>query len=327
MNTQQHSVLFGPYGTQLSTLGKQRGFIVEKPTDVLGNSAIADAIGDIVDGYLDAGAKRFTVPAFDARALLRENGGLKDYRAVTERRLQIVLERLERRKDLNREQIQGLFSLGPKNDCYEPDQAPDTKESAEFHRDQVEQVDALSKKYGIQLTLQFETFPDGEEAEGVAIALRGLNREKIDAILSYPFTYEGTPLGDESFSSIIQRVDQHRNGLRIRHGLNCGPIEGIQKALSALGELSRRVKVVYPNASSRPQKELDSATTINGLSDRRKTAAFIRHLAEHHELEIVGGCCGYNQEDIHELANGTHVSSEIPPTDVKSRLETQTTVA
>ncbi|MDF2378808.1 MAG: homocysteine S-methyltransferase family protein [Candidatus Gracilibacteria bacterium] len=307
--------LFGPYGTRLEQKAAKHHFSYGDPTDILGSAAVARAVGDIADEYLNAGARAITIPCFGARWSLHKHDGLKEYNKLTERNFQIVLERLNNRSDITRDKVRILFCVGPKNDCYDPKDAPSIQESAEFHEKQIRQIDALTRKYQTPVTALFETLPSGEEAEGIAIALKKFHKGVTNAILSYPFNYSGSPLGEETFLDIIKRVDAHQNGLMISHGLNCGPIEGVAKVLNQLGDKKKRVSIIYPNASSKPHAELNNVGVNHGVINSQETTAYLRYLSALAELAVIGGCCGYDESNISDLSQNNEVQVHTPPTD------------
>lgn len=311
-------ILFGPYGTQLEQVAKEQGFSVGSPSVLLDNAPVRQAIGNIVSGYLATGARGVTVPCFGARSLLHQSDGTHIYKRVLRESLHIVLEQLERRVASTRHKVKIMFCLGPAFDCYDPEGAPTLLESVDFHDQQIAAVRELSRKEKIPVTLVHETTPSGEEAEGIAKALRRRIRDadRINAIIGYPFTYDGEPLGDESFQDIIRRVDRTAGDLLLGQSFNCGPIEGALKALKSLGSWAEKIFSVYPNASSKPHLELNGSNGHHQLMDPFHAAQHLRFLAATYGLQLIGGCCGYDHADVATLVRTESSSPLLPKTDL-----------
>ena len=326
--THQPATLFGPYGTRLEQESKRQGFALRGPRDVVDSSHVRQTLGTIAHEYLDAGARAVTIPCFGTRQLLHAQEGEASYLSALKESLDLVLENLGSLSQGLRRQLSLLFCLGPMNDCYAPELAPDVRESADFHGRQIAAVQEISKTVRAPITLLFETIPSGREAVGIALALRHRQQSRKDlrGIVSYPFTIEGRPLGyDEHFPEIFSRV-QRAGSTAIRgQSLNCGPIEGAAKALKDLSRAGHQVLGVYPNASSRPHHELDQSDVHHGLIDREATAAFLRYLGAKHALQFIGGCCGYGHEDVKAIAARQWVSPQLPPTDMQRSLLLQRT--
>lgn len=316
----QPTTIFGPYGTRLEEEAQKKNFLLDGPGDVIASGTVRQTLGTISHEYLRTGARGVTVPCFGSRTLLHEAGGERAYRSVLKESLGLVLDNLEGLSSRVRQDLTLLFCLGPMNDCYALELAPNVKEATEFHSRQISAVEEVSRSVHIPLTIIFETIPAGSEAVGIARALRQRNRRNLSGIVSYPFTIDGTPLGRETFPSIFRRVKEE-GGTRALKGqsLNCGPIEGAAKALETLNAHGHDVLGVYPNASSRPHHELDQVDGTKGLIDRHATAAFLRYLGKKHALQFIGGCCGYGHEDVKAIAGSALISDRLPPTDVTAR--------
>lgn len=309
--------LFGPYGTRLEQKAEAQGFQLGGPTDVISNSSVRSAIGSIAREYLNSGACGMTIPCFGSRQLINQNGGYQVYQEALTESFGIILDHLSKLRQSVRQKLTLFFCVGPANDCYAPEKSPGVLESAEFHEIQISTIQRITQVTGISPIILFETIPSGREAEGIALALKKRNQisRPLNAIISYPFTYQGSPLGDKSFVDIFRRVKKVGSHSLIGQSLNCGPIEGAAKALSILSRQGERVLGIYPNASSRPHHLLNEVDTHHGLPNREATAAFLKFLAAQHALHFIGGCCGYNHEDIAALSEPGLMSPVLPPTD------------
>src|SRR5258708_22054852 len=117
-------ILFGPYGSVLSSLGISSNVLTVKRQGQQHWYRIAVEL--IARGYLNAGATMPTVNAFFLRSLLKE-GFIELYKEMLSLNLEALLAALG---DKNYGRI--AICLGPANDCYQPLLAPDTAEAHLF---------------------------------------------------------------------------------------------------------------------------------------------------------------------------------------------------
>ncbi len=312
------NILYGPYGTRLKEESQRQSFSLSGPTDVIHNTPVRESISMISQEYLNSGARWATIPCFGTRNLLHDDDGKRSYSSVLKESFNLLVSNLEKAKQEVKNEISLVFCVGPVHDCYKPELSPKAKAAAEFHEQQIAIIQEVTKHCRAPLTILFETIPSGQEAEGIARALKKRRKKhhQLKGIISYPFTATGEPLGNESFPDIFRRVLKHNSPALLGQSLNCGPIEGAALALEQLSRDGLQPLGVYPNASSKPHAELDTAEDSHGLINPKATAQFLRYLAFQYQLKFIGGCCGYTHQDIAELLDSETTSSALPPTDL-----------
>lgn len=153
----------------------------------------------------------------------------------------------------------------------------------------------------------FETVSTIEEAIGIA---RATAHHRTPCLISFVIDHDGNLLSGENPLDAIRAVDAATSHFPYGYGFNCCPIEGIPKALEKLGDLASRIKALYPNASSRPQRTalegLSSSTgQVIGARDSDGVAKYLNHLARKYRIEIIGGCCGFGTEDVSKIVSAT----------------------
>jgi len=170
-------ILFGPYGSVLSSLGISSNALTVKRQGQLHGYRIAVEL--IARGYLNAGATMPTVNAFFLRTLLKE-GFFELYKEMLSLNLEALLAALG---DKNYGKI--AICLGPANDCYQPLLAPDTAEAHLFAKRQYELCIEVLNRFGLSISdvvILHETIGTGREALGISQAAQSLN---IPLIISF----------------------------------------------------------------------------------------------------------------------------------------------
>ncbi|MBI2638130.1 homocysteine S-methyltransferase family protein [Candidatus Peregrinibacteria bacterium] len=304
--------LFGPHGTLLEDEERKTGIIgLADPKQILNGPRYRDAVISVARSYIDAGARVAATNTFRVRHVLdgSDPSRIDRYRAIVRGHLlalQTAIDGID-------EEIIRVISLGPAGDCYKPHEAPDRLQAEEFHGYQASTVAQLDVDFA-----WFETVNTIEEAVGIAIAAK---KAGVRCVISFVIDSEGDLLSGESIYDAIREIDGVTNNYPFGFGLNCCPIEGIQKAMQKCGSLRHRIIAVYPNASSFPPNELSGKALhdhVLGVVDPDGVAAYLHGLARENHLQIIGGCCGFTPKDIAKISHAVRhgiIQSNIPRTD------------
>lgn len=183
--------------------------------------------------------------------------------------------------------------VGPRNDCYKPELAPTAEAAQSFHQPQ---IDALAAT-GIDFLLA-QTLPSVAEATGIA---RAMSQTKLPYLISFCTGTDGLVLDGTSLPQAMSQIDDQLapESRPIGYMVNCTHPKFLLAAYRP-GELSRLIGI-QANGSSRDVTRLDGSTTT--LADPIETwAASMKELHEQHQVPILGGCCGTNQNHLQALA-------------------------
>lgn len=291
----QTQVLFGPYGTRLDEISLERDLPgLSNPANILNGPRYRNAISELAEGYLRAGALVAAINTFRVRLLLHSNDNRELYGRILAAHMRALRDAIAA---VGLENVFRVVSLGPAAEqCYHPEKAPKRREAFDFHSPQAYEAGRLEANLA-----WFETVSTIEEAIGIAAAAKSY---RVPCLISFVIDRDGNLLSGENPRDAIYAVDDASGNYPYGYGFNCCPIEGIPKALAKCGNLASRVKALYPNASSKPQLELEGlgeTKGVIGVADPEGVAKYLNHLARCHKIEIIGGCCGFKEKDIAQI--------------------------
>jgi homocysteine S-methyltransferase len=185
--------------------------------------------------------------------------------------------------------------IGPRYDCYSPDQALSAIDAEKFHEWQVEK---LIEGDGVDFILG-ETFPAVSEALGFARACR---HATVPYMISFVTGEEGRVLDGTSIDTAISMIDTQTLTPPLGYLVNCVHPSFLLR-LAAHRPLSTRLIGILANASSKSHDKLEGATELHQDS-LGEWCAQMSTLHKSHGVKILGGCCGTDSRHIACLAKG-----------------------
>lgn len=208
-----------------------------------------------------------------------------------------VLARLREGLDDYGEKVFIAGVIGPKGDCYKPEEAPGTGDAAVYHTEQAE----VLAEAGVDL-LVATTFPAAPEAIGVARAMAGTG---LPYVVSVVIRCDGSLLDGTPLAEVIEQIDGSVMPRPAYHAVNCVHPSVLQKALQSDERLRRlagvRLLGFKANASRRPPKELENLDHLEAESPERLADEVVA-LRDAFGLKVLGGCCGTDDRHIAALA-------------------------
>ncbi|PIQ77971.1 hypothetical protein COV82_02230 [Candidatus Peregrinibacteria bacterium CG11_big_fil_rev_8_21_14_0_20_46_8] len=295
------------------------------PDAVLTEPLYPEVLQGVIELHLDAGVRTVVTHTFPERAVLNHGHvtqeKIDDFRNRLGKKVSIARNAITARRLTNDAKIS--ISLGPKGDCYKPEEAPDRHSAQEFHQHQF----AAAAEHEPHFVLS-ETVNTIEEAIGIALAAKnhrvpGTRRKQaVPTLISFVIDHNGNLLSGESPLEAIHAIDRASDRLPIGYGFNCCPVEGLALALAQVRSKIDRVISAAPNASSFPVDQLDGVGTttghIRGLVDSRGMSRFLAGIAQRYDLQYISGCCGFDPNHICQI--GTCITTndtqeELPDTD------------
>ncbi len=288
-------LLFGPYGSVLSSLGISSSPLIIKRKEL---RLYRNAVELIARSYVNAGATLPTVNAFFLRALLKE-GFVELYKEMLTLNLEALLTALGEKSF---ERI--ALCLGPANDCYRPELAPDVEAARLFAECQYTLCIEVLKRFGLSFSdvvVLHETIGTDREALGIAQAAKALH---LPVIVSFIVNHEGRLLNGEPVESAIARIDRETDGFAEGFALNCCSPYAFDRviALCKNAAVIKRLIGFYPNSydadpsSYEMEEELAEPKKIDSLKK-------IIENGKQYGLKFIGGCCGFGHHDINLMAH------------------------
>lgn len=172
--------------------------------------------------------------------------------------------------------------LGPKNDCYRPDQALSIEEAEHFHRWQLEKLAEAEVDVVI-----CQTFPAVSEAIGV---IRACAEVGVPCIMSCVINRRGRVLDQTILAEAIMAMDEATDRYPLGYMVNCVHPTFLLPE-QQLPELFERLIGIQANASSLDHEELDGSTVLL-QSDLQEWGELMLELNRKYGMKILGGCCG-----------------------------------
>ncbi|NOR25035.1 MAG: homocysteine S-methyltransferase family protein [Desulforhopalus sp.] len=172
--------------------------------------------------------------------------------------------------------------IGPKNDCYAPEQALSSDEAYEFHQWQIEQL----AQAGVDCIVA-QTIPAVSEGLGMA---RALTSSGIPAIISFVINREAQVLDSTPLLDAITAIDNSLATVPLGYMVNCVYPTFIcaKRQPTALFE---RLIGIQANSSSLDHAELDGASILH-QDDLQHWGENMLLLNHEFGVKILGGCCG-----------------------------------
>ncbi|ETN94754.1 homocysteine S-methyltransferase family protein [Zhouia amylolytica] len=182
-------------------------------------------------------------------------------------------------------------TIGPKNDCYQPDQGLSAEEAEEFHEWQIEEL----VKGGAQFVIA-ETIPNVTEALGIA---KACSKKNINYIISFVIARDGRILDQTDINTAIKYIDSEVERPPLGYFINCAH-PSFLCADKQPKEVFDRLIGFMGNASDLDHCDLDNATQLHtdAISNWGNEMLTLNHV---YGVKILGGCCGTNAEHINYM--------------------------
>ena len=208
------------------------------PTALVDDNRGSAALEALYRRYLDVGRRhglpmQVGTPTFRAcPERLRRAGyyGPNDVRRVNGNCFRLLAHLREGLGDYG-EKVYIAGVIGPKGDCYKPEEAPGTDVAADHHRAQAE---ALAET-GVDL-LVAATLPAAPEALGVARAMAGTG---LPYVISAVIRGSGSLLDGTPLAEVIERIDGSASPRPAYYAVNCVHPSVLREALRSNERLRR----------------------------------------------------------------------------------------
>ncbi len=182
--------------------------------------------------------------------------------------------------------------LGPKNDCYLPQEALSAKEAEEFHSWQINEL--------IQGGVDFivpETLPALSEAVGIAKAAA---KSRTPYIISFVISRQGKILDGTTLIDAIDTIDSTVSVPPVGYAVNCAHPSFLRPETQNKN-IFKRLIAFNANSSSLDHCDLENANCLH-VDDIGQWGEQMLELNKKWGIKILGGCCGAGVEHIEYLA-------------------------
>lgn len=181
--------------------------------------------------------------------------------------------------------------IGPRGDCYRPEEALATLAAERFYRPQIEELAGTPAEF-----LLAQTLPAVAEALGIAQAMASTEKPYLISFCTGP---NGRVLDGKSLPEAMEQIDQTVDRPPVGYFVNCTHPRFLTQNYP-VGSLNRLIGI-QANGSSKDVTQLDgsSATKADPVDDWAN-AMLELHIT--HQVTVLGGCCGTGLEHLQRLS-------------------------
>jgi len=183
--------------------------------------------------------------------------------------------------------------IGPKNDCYKPEQGLSNPEAQTFHQWQIDQL----VEGGVDFLIA-QTLPSLDEAIGIAQVMANIS---LPYIISFVIDKKGKLLDGHSLNLATKKIDQMVQPNPSAYMVNCA-YPTFLHAEQQPAELFKRLIAFQANASSLDHTQLDGCDLLQS-NDIQEWGTEMLKLNQQYGIKILGGCCGTGSEHLRVLVN------------------------
>lgn len=182
--------------------------------------------------------------------------------------------------------------VGPKNDCYQPDLAPNSDDAEQFHTRQITELAATPVDF-----LLAQTMCSVKEATGIA---RAMSASGKDYIISFCIAPDGNVLDGTPLPLAFQMIDHDPQVTSppTCYFVNCTHPQFLIDHYEP-NDLTR-LKGIQANGSSKDVRQLDGSnkTEADPLDAWAEAMLMLHH---DYQVPVLGGCCGTSTEHMQAL--------------------------
>lgn len=185
--------------------------------------------------------------------------------------------------------------IGPRGDGYVPDNCMNVEEAKQYHLAQIKAFSQMPVDFVSALTMNYI-----EEVIGIVKAAETVS---LPVVISFTVETDGKLPTGMSLKDAIEKIDKSVNVPPLYYMINCAhPTHFVNELKTNVNEnWIKRIKGFRANASCKSHAELDEATELDrGIpKDLGKEYKNLKDTFSH--LNVFGGCCGTDEEHIHEI--------------------------
>ena len=188
--------------------------------------------------------------------------------------------------------VNGVF--GPRGDGYRPDSLMTAEEACAYHLPQMTSFADAGADMASAVTMTHVG-----EASGIAFAGQTAG---LPVVVSFTVETDGRLPTGQTLAEAIIETDETTGDAPVYYMVNCAHPDHFRGGLDSGADWMRRVRGVRANASRQSHAELDVATELDAGDPVELSADYLRLLAQHPQINVLGGCCGTDHRHIDEIS-------------------------
>ena len=187
--------------------------------------------------------------------------------------------------------------IGPRGDGYNPQNQMSILEAKKYHSTQIAAFKQTAVNIISALTMNY-----AEEAAGIAMAAAEAN---FPVVISFTVETHGKLPTGMGLEEAIHFVDHNVSVPPIYYMINCAhPTHFAEQLKTGRNQAwTKRIQGIRANASCKSHAELDEATELDRGNPKEFGAAHKNLKIDFPHLNVFGGCCGTDEEHIHEMVS------------------------
>jgi len=184
-------------------------------------------------------------------------------------------------------------NIGPHDDGYSPTEILSADEAERYHSEQIRVFADTEADLVTALTMTYSN-----EAIGI---VRSAKTHRIPSVVSFTVETDGQLPSGQPLGDAIREVDLESGGPEY-YMVNCAHPSHFDFALESGSDWSSRIYGTRVNASKMSHEELDNAEELDEGNPEELAADHAAIFSSLSHLNIIGGCCGTNENHVAEAA-------------------------
>jgi len=180
--------------------------------------------------------------------------------------------------------------IGPRGDGYNPESFMSATEAERYHGAQAATLRDADADLVTALTM---TYP--EEAIGLTRAAQAVG---MPVVIAFTVETDGRLPNGATLQAAIEAVDAATGNAPAYYMINCAHPTHFEATLTPGASWVGRIRGLRANASAKSHAELDQATALDRGTPSELATHYRQLRARLTNLNVVGGCCGTDQEHI-----------------------------
>jgi homocysteine S-methyltransferase len=197
--------------------------------------------------------------------------------------------------------INGVF--GPHGDGYRPESLMTAEEACAYHLPQMTSFAEAGADMASALTMTHVG-----EAAGIA---RAGQMAGLPVVVSFTVETDGRLPTGQTLGEAILETDAATGAAPVYYMVNCAHPDHFRGGLDSGAGWMSRVRGIRANASRQSHAELDVATELDAGDPVELGADYLRLLAQHPQINVLGGCCGTDHRHIAEISAALAASQRV----------------
>jgi S-methylmethionine-dependent homocysteine/selenocysteine methylase len=192
--------------------------------------------------------------------------------------------------------------LGPRGDGYNPERRMTLPEAQAYHLAQIQVFSEADVDMVTAITMNYV-----EEAIGITLAAKTTG---LPVAISFTVETDGRLPTGQTLEEAIGMVDEKTGKTPVYYMVNCAHPTHFAHVVDAQATWAKRVRGIRVNASTKSHAELDQAQELDAGNPSELGQQCARLQNQWPSLNILGGCCGTDEQHIEEMCKAMRSIAE-----------------